>query len=703
MTSPLRAAAAILAGLLAVLPLTAPSGYAYPRPQHAERVDISDKGTKIPGASAAGSPALSDGGRFAAFITAKALVTNDVNALPDVYVRDLKRQRTELITQSPQGLASVGPSTTMVRQPAITPDGRYVAFASEATNLVAGDTNGLEDVFVFDRRTKTMEMISFSRGEMTEFGLECGGSLLGDCSWGPTLSADGRYVSFTSGAPLVEDDKNDAPDVFVRDRKKRTTRRVSLDHQGREVIPCREGLEASLDTTLQDPTSALTPACPLGALWLSSIDATGRYVAFESTAPTLVEGDTNGTWDIFVRDLLKETTERVSVASDGSEANHRPPPEPFQTQWGGSNFADMLGTAISAGGRYVVFSSIARNLVPNDSTGTATGAAPALGPRGTDVFLHDRKTGRTERLSVTSSGGEVNRSEGFAQANAISKDGRFVTFPCYCYEVPAEDGGDAVLAPFVHDRRTGALVPIEGSYKPQGSSFGANISPDGRYAGFVKNIFDAELVLKETSVWRTDLGDVLGIGGWGGSPSTSDPGDDLSICIEGTCVPPLGSVSFSGSSHSVDALLTARGANLEGGDVTYRPSSRDLYITLELETMPRTPALAAATAGLIYGASFEIDGQPYEIRAASTGIGSRGETTAAFGLFSCSTGSRSCTRMAALNGGFGTTGERITFSVPFSELHIQSGSALSNVKAFTALGSFLAGPTRTIEVSHLQR
>ncbi|MGH2755665.1 MAG: TolB family protein [Actinomycetota bacterium] len=689
----------ILVWVLAVFPLTAAaSSYAYPRPQNVERIDISDKGTKVPGPFQVNDPpALSDGGRFVAFITERSLVASDLNTLPDVYVRDLKRQRTELITQSPHGLASVGPGPITSRHPAITPDGRYVAFASQATNLVPGDANGLEDVFMFDRRKKTMEMISFSRGKTTELGLECGGSFLGDCSWGPSLGANGRFVSFTSAAPLVEDDTNDAPDVFIRDRAKQTTIRVSLDHLGREVFPCREGLEG----VLEDPTSALTPDCPLGALWLSSIDATGRYVAFESTAPDLVEGDTNGTWDIFVRDLERGTTERVSVASDGSEANHRPPPQPLQTQWGGSNFADLPGTAISAGGRYVVFSSIARNLVPNDSTGTALAAGPAFSPPGTDVFVHDRKTGRTERVSVSSSGGEVNRSEGFAQAAAISKDGRFISLPCYCYEVAAEEGGDAAPAPFVHDRRTGMLLPIEGSSGPEGSAWSADISPSGRYAGFAKHNYDSALVLQESSIWRTDLGEALGIGDWGGPPPETGVDEDDPICIEGTCIPPLASWSFRDDSHAVGEALTERAANLKGGAIAYRPMLGDLYVTLELEAMPRTPALAAATAGLVYGASFEVDGHSYEIRAASTGIGPSGETTAAFGLFSCSTWLGPCTELAELDGGFGTTGERITFSVPLGGLGVRSDPALSKVTAFTALGTFRGAPNRILDSLHI--
>jgi Tol biopolymer transport system component len=154
----------------------------------------------------------------------------------------------------------------------------------------------------------------------------------------PSISADGRYVAFDSGASnLVPGDSNNAQDVFVRDRENGTTERVSLASDG------AEGNSASGEP---------------------SLSADGRYVAFASFASNFASGDGNGTRDIFVRDRESGTTERVSVASNGGEANGR-----------------SDAPSMSAGGRYVAFESIATNLVPGDSNIAR------------DVFLHDRSGG----------------------------------------------------------------------------------------------------------------------------------------------------------------------------------------------------------------------------------------------------------------------------------------------------------------------
>src|SRR5688572_4209052 len=160
---------------------------------------------------------------------------------------------------------------------AISADGRYVAFASWASNLVAGDTNGSGDVFVRDRQTGTTERVSVASG-----GSE------GDAdSWEPAISADGRYVAFSSSASnLVPDDTNGTFDVFIRDRQTGTTERVSVASDG------SEGNAGS---------------------WEPVIGADGPDVAFSSLADNLVPGDTNGVMDVFVRDRQAGTTERISV------------------------------------------------------------------------------------------------------------------------------------------------------------------------------------------------------------------------------------------------------------------------------------------------------------------------------------------------------------------------------------------------------
>lgn len=150
---------------------------------------------------------------------------------------------------------------------AISADGRYVAFESTAYNLVTGDNNGFQDVFVHDRQTKVTERVSVSSSESE-------GSA---ASWNSSISSDGRYVAFLSEADdLVDGDNNGSVDVFVRDRQEDVTERVSVSSTE---------IEGNAD-----------------CLWRPSISADGNYVAFTSVADNLVAGDGNSTSDIFVRD-----------------------------------------------------------------------------------------------------------------------------------------------------------------------------------------------------------------------------------------------------------------------------------------------------------------------------------------------------------------------------------------------------------------
>ena len=277
------------------------------------------------------------------------------------------------------------------RFPAISADGRYVAFESEASNLVAGDTNGTGDVFVHDRQTGATTRVSVDSS-----GVEANGS-----SEASAISGDGRYVAFSSYASnLVDGDTNGMVDIFVHDRQTGATTRVSVDSGGAQA---------------NDNSSSFHVA----------ISWDGRYVAFQSDASNLVAGDTNGTGDVFVHDRQTGLTTRVSVASGGTEAN-----------------ASSSGPDLSDDGRYVAFSSSATNLVSGDTNSKA------------DVFVHDLQTGATTRVSVDSTGVEANMGGGSAE---ISGDGRYVMFSSDSYNLVAEDevfDGQVYL----HDRQTGQTI-----------------------------------------------------------------------------------------------------------------------------------------------------------------------------------------------------------------------------------------------------
>lgn len=322
------------------------------------------------------SPALDRNGRLVAFESdATNLVAEDTNNVSDVFLHDNVTGETTRISVNPNGKQGNGSSSA----PDITPDGRFVAFTSNANNLVEGDTNHTTDVYVVDRLLGTVELVSVNDNERP--GNSFGGP--------PSISDDGRFVAFSSFASnFVRDDTNGNVDVFVRDRSRGTIERVSVSSTGEEGM----GLSAG-----------------------ASIDATGRYVAFFSEAPDLVPDDANETRDIFVRDRAAGATERINVSSTGEEADAQ---SSFSIH--GSSSAPVIG----ADGQFVAFDSFATNLVPGDANDFI------------DVFRHDRLTGQTVRVSVGSTGEEADDSSSDA---AISADGIDVAFLSQASNLVASD------------------------------------------------------------------------------------------------------------------------------------------------------------------------------------------------------------------------------------------------------------------------
>jgi Tol biopolymer transport system component len=197
--------------------------------------------------------------------SATNLVSGDTNKHPDIFVRDLQTNQTTRVSVASDGTQA----NNFSFNPSISADGRYVAFTSWANNLVSGDTNGGRDIFVHDRQTGATTRVSVATG---------GGQAAAD-SQRPSISADGRYVAFESDASnLVSGDTNNHPDIFVHDRQTGVTMQVSVASDGTQTYAFSS-----------DP----------------SISADGRYVAFGSEADNLVSGDTNGRFDIFVREMNK--------------------------------------------------------------------------------------------------------------------------------------------------------------------------------------------------------------------------------------------------------------------------------------------------------------------------------------------------------------------------------------------------------------
>jgi Tol biopolymer transport system component len=303
-------------------------------------------------------------------------------------------------------------------------DGRYVAFASIADNLVPNDTNFASDVFVRDRKARTLERVSVSTLGVEGDGNSGWLSLLGDAR----ISRDGRFVAFASEASnFVLGDVPFTADVFVHDRHTHTTELVS------------RGLDG----------------LPAGGSTAPSISADGRFVAFRSFSDRLTpDGNPNFADHAYVVDRLSGSIERVDVADDGTLGE-----------------VGVFHVLISANGQVVAFDSGSGNLVPGD------------GDQAFDVFVHDRRTGRTEGISTRRPTDSFN---GESLLNSISGDGRFVGFESTDSTLVADDEGffsDAFV--FDRERRRLRLVSRnDDGERGNDDSFGALVSDDGKQVVF---------------------------------------------------------------------------------------------------------------------------------------------------------------------------------------------------------------------------
>jgi Tol biopolymer transport system component len=436
-------------------------------------VSVDSGGVQANGPSS--SPSISADGRFVAFQSAASnLVQADSNGSDDVFVRDLQTSQTTRVSVDSTGAQG----NDLSGSPVISSNGRFVAFSSRASNLVPGDTNNTDDIFVHDRQLGTT-----SRASVDSSGLQANyGSAF------PSISADGRFVAFhTSASNLVPGDMNGVDDVFVHDVATGQTVRVSLDSAGAEAnSPSR----------------------------YAAISSDGRFLAFHSLASNLVPGDTNVANDVFLRDRLASVTVRVSVSSAGVQAN-----------------GPSTRASISGDGRFVAFESAASNLITTDpnqatdvfvhdsSTGltvlasteggnfqavgnsahaaiSANGAYVAYGSQADnlapddtnsfeDVYVFARQSATSERASL---GGVNQQAEnGLSTDPSLSADGRYVAFASEATNLGGAGGTSHI---YVRDRAVACYVDADLDGFGVGSI--AHLSFPGCGAGYIANSQDCD-------------------------------------------------------------------------------------------------------------------------------------------------------------------------------------------------------------------
>lgn len=577
-----------VAALCAAVLVAGPAGGAS-APGRTERVSVNDDG--VPGDRHASGITVTADGRYAAFASpATNLVPGVTNTAFDVYLRDRVAGSIERVSMTADGHESDGSSFL----PSLSADGRYVAFASLARNLVQQELAATQNVFVLDRATGELQALT-GRWEEDASGV---------AYWTPTISADGDHVAYYQNIPNPPGQCCTERQVFWHDRRTGERKMVSVAADG-------------------------TPANNLAHF--SRISADGQHVAFMSSASNL--SDVSGPDDIFVHDVTPGRTELVSVARDGGAHN--------------GVFADQ--PSISGDGRYVAFTSDATNLVPS------------TGPGVWDVFVRDRQTGRTERVSVAGDGSEGND---FSSSPAISADGRFVVFVSHANNLVPDDNNDTNDV-FIHDRLTGVTEMV--SVTPEGhpanhASFAPEISGRGQHVVFGSRATDLvdDGHVEEDQVYLRDLGPPEGL-------------EDALLVVDGD------KATFSARARFTGALIAEGtrdsspgmlpGGDLVGASVTYRYPQAELLLRWRIADLPSVFGRGGAP-GVVYGFELTSGGRRYRVT---------GTAPDRFMLERCDP---VCVVDRMLSGTIGTVGEEARVVLPLDAVGAGEAGALTEVRAF---------------------
>ncbi|MPR07306.1 PD40 domain-containing protein [Microvirga tunisiensis] len=371
---------------------------------------------------------FSPDGRFVVFESdANNLVAGDTNNATDVFLKDLSTGAISRLSTTAGGAQANGGNSTAH----FSSDGRFVVFTSAATNLVAGDTNNFDDIFLKDLTTGAVTLLS-----TTANGTQTNGN-----SSNAQLSQDGHLMVFSSVATNLGSSSILFSDIFLKDlitgavtvvtnaadgtRANGLSSHARFSPDGHSVV-----FESSannlvtgdannqIDIFLKDlDTGAVTLVTNTadgtqgnGRSSDARFSADGHFVTFTSVATNLVAGDTNDASDIFLKDLNTGSVTRLSTAADGTQANGR-----------------SYDARFSADGRFVVFTSEASNLVAGDTNGVS------------DVFLKDLNTGAITRLSTAANGAQTDFD---SYTPLFSPDGRSVVFESDATNLVAGDGNN---------------------------------------------------------------------------------------------------------------------------------------------------------------------------------------------------------------------------------------------------------------------
>ena len=424
---------------------------------------------------------ISADGRFVSFDSgATNLVAGDTNARNDVFVRDLQTASTTRATVAPTG--SQANLNNELQTPQTSSDGRYVMFISQATNLVANDTNGAADLFLRDRQLNLTERLSLGVG-----GVQGNGAVLGAAGMTP----DARYIVYTSLASnLVTNDTNGAADIFRLNRQSGVVQRVSVSSSG------TQGASGSFSPSISDDginvafisqannlvandtnntadvfvyTTTTSQTAPVSLTHLgvqgtggdclqARISGDGSAVAIASTKTDLVASDTNAQSDVFIRKITLGTTTLASISDVGVQGN---------------DISGNFGIDISANGNVVVFTSRATNMVVGDNNGLI------------DTFVRDLALGTTTRVNVSASGIQSNGTNN--EPPSISANGRYVAFSTDATTLGSgsSNGRSDV---FIKDRQTGQVLiaNLSGTgLEGNGHSFNPALSSTGNFVAFL--------------------------------------------------------------------------------------------------------------------------------------------------------------------------------------------------------------------------